>query len=224
MKEKQTQSEPLQQITRRHFFQQAGFGIGAAALSTLAQREALAQNVQRHVQHFAPKAKSVIFLFMAGGPSQLDMFDPKPLLNKYHDQPVPAELVKGERFAFIKGTPLCLGSPFKFAKYGQSGIEVSEIFPKVGGLIDDFCVLRSVHTNVPIHESALFMMNCGDLQAGRPSMGSWITYGLGTTNQNLPGFIVLCPGVPVVGPPLWNSSFLPAAFQGTHINNKQAKQ
>ena len=114
-----------------------------------------------------------------------------------------------------------LRSPFEFHRYGQSGIEVSEIFHHVGECIDDICVIRSMHTNLPIHESSLFMMNSGDIQPGRPSMGSWITYGLGTENQNLPAFIVLCPGVPVVGPPLWNSTFLPAVYQGTHIRTQE---
>ena len=112
-------------------------------------------------------------------------------------------------------------SPFRFSRYGQSGIEVSELFPQVGGLIDDFCVIRSMHTNVPNHEPGLFMMNCGAIQPGRPSMGSWITYGLGTENRNLPGFVVLCPGVPTVGPPLWESAFLPAVYQGTHIRTEE---
>lgn len=222
MKEKQTQSEPLQQITRRHFFQQAGFGIGAAALTTLAQREALAQNVQRHVQHFAPKAKSVIFLFMAGGPSQLDLFDPKPLLNKYHDQPVPAELVKGERFAFIKGTPLCLGSPFKFAKYGQSGTVMSELLPHLSKQADELAIIRSMQTTQFNHAPAQIFMNTGHQIIGRPSMGSWLLYGLGSENKDLPGFVVMLSGEsdPDGGKALWGSGFLPTTYQGVEFRSK----
>ena len=138
------------------------------------------------------------------------------MLDKLHGQPMPGGNPRTERT-----TGNLMRSPFQFNKYGQSGIEVSEIFPHLGESIDDFCVIRSVHTNVPNHEPSLFMMNCGDIQPGRPSMGSWVTYGLGTENQNLPGFVVLCPGVPVVGPPLWKSAFLPGVYQGTHIVNQE---
>ncbi len=184
-----------------------GFGMAAfAAESPLA--------VSR--PHFAAKAKRVIFLFLNGGLSQVDTFDPKPALDKYHGQPMPGGNPRTERT-----TGNLMRSPFRFTRSGQSGIEVSEIFPQIAGLIDDFAVVRSCHTKNPIHESCLFLMNTGDIQAGRPALGSWLTYGLGTENQNLPGFVVLCPGVPVVGPPLWNSAFLPAAHQGTHIRNDE---
>lgn len=199
-------------ITRREALCRIGGGFGAVGLLSAATQSPLSPRPG----HFDAKAKRVIFLFLNGGLSQVDTFDPKPALAKYHGTPMPGGNPKTERT-----TGNLMRSPFQFKAYGQSGIEVSEIFPNVGSLIDNFCVIRSAHTNVPIHESSLFMMNCGDLQAGRPSMGSWLTYGLGTLNQNLPGFVVLCPGVPVVGPPLWNSSFLPAAYQGTHIDNKK---
>lgn len=199
-------------ITRREALSRIGGGFGAVGLLGAAAQGPLAPKAG----HFDAKAKRVIFLFLNGGLSQVDTFDPKPALDKFHGTAMPGGNPKTERT-----TGNLMRSPFTFRKCGQSGIEVSEIFPKVGELIDHFCVLRSAHTNVPIHESSLFMMNCGDLQAGRPSMGSWITYGLGTLNQNLPGYVVLCPGVPVVGPPLWNSAFLPAAYQGTHIDNKK---
>ena len=166
--------------------------------------------------HFAPKAKHVIFLFLNGGPSQVDTFDPKPLLQKYSGQPMPTGNLKTER-----KTGSLLGSPFKFNRYGKSGIEVSEIFPKLGECIDDCCVIRSMYTDIPNHEPSLFMMNCGTRVPGRPSMGSWLTYGLGSENQNLPGFIVLCPGYPIVGPQLWTSAFLPAIYQGTYIPNSE---
>jgi len=166
--------------------------------------------------HFPPKAKHVIFLFLNGGPSQVDTFDPKPALTKYHGQPIPSGNLKTER-----KTGSLLASPFRFKKCGQSGIEVSEIFPKLGECIDDICVIRSMYTDRPNHEPSLFLMNCGDKFPGRPSMGSWITYGLGTENQNLPGFVVLCPGVPIVGHQLWSSTFLPAVYQGTYIPNNE---
>ena len=115
-------------------------------------------------------------------------------------------------------------SPFKFKKYGQSGIEVSELFPEVGKCIDDICVIRSMHTDIPNHEPGLLLMTCGNTQAIRPSMGSWLTYGLGTENQNLPGFVVMCPGKPVVGPALWSNSFLPGVYQGCHIRDLDPKK
>lgn len=164
--------------------------------------------------HFAPRAKRVIHLFMNGGPSQVDTFDPKPMLAKYDGQKPPNAELKTER-----KTGGLMKSPFKFAKHGESGIEVSEIFPHLSRCVDDMCVIRSMHTNIPNHEPSLLMMNSGETQPTRPSLGSWLLYGLGTENQNLPGFVVLCPGKPVVGPQLWSNSFLPGIFQGTHINN-----
>lgn len=190
-------------MTRRELLQTLGAGFGMVGFAG-AQA------------HFAGKARRVIFLFLNGGLSQVDTFDPKPALEKFHGTAMPGGNPRTERT-----TGSLMRSPFRFERCGASGIEVSEIFPEIGKRIDDICVVRSLHTNVPIHESSLFMMNCGDIQPGRPSMGSWLTYGLGSENRNLPGYVVLCPGVPVVGPPLWNSTFLPAAFQGTHINNRE---
>ncbi|MCP4194816.1 MAG: DUF1501 domain-containing protein [Planctomycetaceae bacterium] len=164
--------------------------------------------------HFPARAKHVIHLFMNGGPSQVDTFDPKPALEKHNGKRPPSADLKTER-----KTGGLLMSPFKFQKYGNSGIEVSDLFPKVGSCIDDICVIRSMHTDIPNHEPSLLMMNSGETQPTRPAMGSWLLYGLGTENQNLPGFVVLCPGKPVVGPQLWSNSFLPGIFQGTHINN-----
>ena len=138
------------------------------------------------------------------------------MLDKYHGKPVPSGNLRTER-----KTGNLLKSPFTFKKYGQSGIEVSEIFPKLGECIDDLCVIRSMFTDRPNHEPSLFMLNCGEKLPGRPSMGSWVTYGLGTENQNLPGFVVLCPGLPVVGHQLWSSTFLPAVYQGTYINTEE---
>jgi hypothetical protein len=167
--------------------------------------------------YFAARAKRLIFLFMNGGPSHVDTFDPKPALAKYEGQPVPAALAKNTG---RKSSGKLMPSPFKARPCGKSGISVSEIFPEVGSCIDDICVLRSMYTDNPNHEPGLLMMNSGNMQPIRPSMGSWLTYALGSENQNLPGFIVLCPGKPVVGPQLWGNSFLPGVYQGTHINNR----
>jgi hypothetical protein len=164
--------------------------------------------------HFPPRARRVIHLFMNGGPSQVDTFDPKPALEKYNGQKPPAALP-------TRRTGNLMMSPFKFAKHGQSGLDVSELFPHLAKRADDLCVIRSMHTNIPNHEPSLLMMTSGEIQPTRPSMGSWLLYGLGTDNQNLPGFMVLCPGKPVVGPQLWANSFLPGIYQGTHIHNER---
>jgi Protein of unknown function (DUF1501) len=166
--------------------------------------------------HHAARAKHVIFLFMNGGLSQVDSFDPKPMLEKYHGQPLPGGPVATER-----KTGALMRSPFTFKKYGQCGMDVSELFPHVGGCADDICFIRSVHTDIPNHEPSMLMMNTGHTQVGRPSIGAWLTYGLGSENKNLPGYVVLCPQTPTtVGPPLWNNAFLPAVHQGTFISSK----
>jgi hypothetical protein len=162
--------------------------------------------------HFPAKAKHVIFLFLNGGPSHVDTFDPKPMLSRYDGKDVPAEHAKGDQ----KNAKL-LGSPFQFRKYGASGIEVSELFPHVGRCIDDVCVVRSMHTDLPSHPRAIIQFNTGRIVPGHPSMGSWLTYGLGTENQNLPGFIAMCPGMPNVGAQLWSSAYLPSIYQGTYV-------
>ena len=169
---------------------------------------------------FPARAKQVVHLFMNGGPSQVDTFDPKPALEKYHGQPLPNPNLRTER-----KTSGALKSPFKFQKYGESGIEVSELFSKTATAhIDDLCVIRSMHADVPNHEPSLWLMNCGEGRMPRPSVGSWITYGLGSENQNLPGFIVMCPaGLPVTGAMNWRSSFLPGAFQGTYIDSQHVE-
>ena len=198
---------------RRQFLNTMGTGFGMTALANLVHADVHA-DVQQ--PQFPPKAKHVIFLFLNGGPSQVDTFDPKPMLTKFHGKPMPAGNLKTER-----KTGNLLASPFQFKKYGQSGIEVSEIFAKTAAHIDDICVIRSMYTERPNHEPSLFMMNTGDKLPGRPSMGSWLTYGLGTMNKNLPGYIVLCPGTPIVGPQLWSSTFLPAMYQGTFVPNNE---
>jgi Uncharacterized protein conserved in bacteria len=201
-------------MTRRQMLRTMGTGFGAVGLSQLLA----SSNTPGIATHFAPRAKHVIFLFLNGGPSQVDTFDPKPMLTKFHGKPMPVANLKTER-----KTGNLLKSPFEFKRHGQSGIEVSEIFSKVGDCIDDVCVIRSMHTDRPNHEPSLFMMNTGVTLPGRPSMGSWLTYGLGSENHNLPGYLVLCPGFPVIGPQLWSSAFLPAMYQGTHIANKNVE-
>jgi len=185
---------------------------GLKGESAVQSRNSLAAKVP----HFEAKAKRVIFLFMNGGPSHVDTFDPKPALAKHKGEPLPESMVKTGR----KRMGGLMPSPFSFKKFGQSGIEVTDIYPEIGNCVDDICVIRSMHTDNPNHEPSLLMMNSGNMQPIRPSMGSWLTYALGTENQNLPGFVVLCPGEPVVGPQLWSNSFLPGTYQGTHINNK----
>ncbi len=216
---------PTEAISRRAMLQRVGTGVGVIGLANvLADKGLLAAEAPApavnplapKIAHFPPRAKRLIHVFMNGGPSQVDTFDPKPALEKYHGQKPPAGILKTER-----STGGLMMSPFEFHRRGQSGIEVSEIFPEIGSCIDDICVIRSMHTNVPNHEPSLLMMTSGETQPTRPSMGSWLVYGLGTENQNLPGFVVMCPGKPVVGPQLWSNSFLPGIYQGAHINNSR---
>jgi hypothetical protein len=165
---------------------------------------------------FAAKAKHVIHLFMNGGPSHVDTFDPKPALKKYAGKPLPMAYLATER-----KTGAAMPSPFKFQKYGKSGIEVSELFPSVGKLIDEVCVIRSMHADVPNHEPSLLLMNCGDGRLIRPSLGSWLVYGLGTENQNLPAFIAMCPGgYPIQESQNWQAGFLPGIYQGTYVDTQ----
>jgi hypothetical protein len=179
---------------------------GDSAVSPLAPKQ----------PHFPAKAKRVLHIFANGGPSHVDTFDPKPLLEKYAGKPLPRENLRTER-----KTGAAFPSPFKFKPYGQSGIEVSELFEHVAEHIDDMAVIRSVHADVPNHEPSLMLMNCGESRLIRPSMGSWVTYGLGSENQNLPGFIAMCPGgYPIQETQNWQSAFLPGAYQGTYIDTK----
>jgi len=166
--------------------------------------------------HFPAKARRVIHIFANGGPSHVDTFDPKPILAKLHGQPLPTDNLKTER-----RTGAAFQSPFPFKKHGQCGIEVSDLFPHVAAHIDDITVIRSMHADVPNHEPSLLLMNCGEARLPRPSMGSWVTYGLGTENQNLPGFITMCPGgYPIQESQNWQSAFLPGIFQGTYLNTE----
>jgi hypothetical protein len=219
----------LRASTRRHFFRQSGFGIGAAALTGLLDSSifAAASNTQRNPlapkqPMFAAKAKSVIYLFMAGAPSQVDLLDPKPTLQKYDGQNVPAELTQGERFAFIKGTPKLLGSPYEFRRCGQSGVEISELLPHLQGVADDITLIRSMQTTQFNHAPAQIFMNTGFQIIGRPSMGSWMTYGLGSECKDLPGFVVLISGEnqPDGGKACWGSGFLPTVYQGVEFRSQ----
>ena len=212
-------------VTRRHALSRLGAGFGTVGLASLLQLTAAGESrrsrpgpLAAKVGHFPGKAKQVIFLLMNGGISQVDTFDRKPLLDKLHGKTAQRQQ---RRFGQLAEAGMLLRSPFQFRQYGESGVEVSELFPHVGQCIDDVCLIRSMVTDIPNHEPALMMLNNGHNQQSRPCLGSWITYGLGTENQNLPGFVVLCPGVPVMGPPLWNSAFLPAVHQGTHLPNQE---
>ncbi|MEQ1858816.1 MAG: DUF1501 domain-containing protein [Chthoniobacteraceae bacterium] len=201
-------TDPLSHLTRRAALQRMCSGFGALGLSALLGPRAMAA----HQPHFAPRAKRVVFLFMNGGPSHVDTFDPKPALAKFEGQQPAGDLYKKS-----KGSGF-MPSPYSFAKHGQSGIEVSESLPQLARIIDDCCVIRSMHTDVPNHEPALIQMHTGNLQPIRPSLGSWALYGLGSGNENLPGYIVLRPSPKiVVGPALWSSSFLPADCQATSV-------
>ncbi len=196
-------------MQRRNFLQSVGAGFGMYGLAGVLEA---ANPLAVKAPHFPAKAKRIIYLFLNGGPSQVDTFDPKPMLTKYHGKPMPTANLKTER-----KTGNLMRSPFEFRRCGKSGIEVSEIFPKLGNVIDEFCVIRSMHTDRPNHEPSLLMLNSGDKLPGRPSMGSWMTYGLGSENQNLPGYVVLCPGLPVLGHQNWAANFLPAVHQGTYV-------
>jgi hypothetical protein len=215
-------------LTRREFLHRCGMGMGALGLGGLfgnlgftgstAASDGFTNPLTPKHPHFAGKAKRVIHIFANGGASQVDTFDPKPSLDKWHGKEIPLQL-RTER-----KTGAAYRSPYKFKKYGRSGIEVSEIFPHVGECIDDIAVIRSMHADVPNHEPSLLLMNCGDARQVRPSMGSWVTYGLGSENQNLPGFIAMCPGgYPIQESQNWQSGFLPGVFQGTYINTEHTK-
>jgi len=191
--------------------------MGMVGLASVFEQAGLAGPMTPRAPHFGGKAKRVIHIFANGGPSQMDTFDPKPALAKYAGQPLPAH------FRTERKTGAALPSPFAFHKYGKSGLEISDVFAKLGAAhADDLCVIRSMHTEVPNHEPSLMMMNCGTQQQSRPSFGSWVVYGLGSENQNLPGFVSLCPGgLPIRGAQNWKSAFLPGAYQGTHIDTRE---
>lgn len=215
-------SPPAAGLSRRRLLQQSGLGIGALALAGLLEADRAnaadraVSSLAPRTPHFAPRAKRVIHVFANGGPSQVDTFDPKPLLEKFHGKSLNDDLKNDRRLGGAAHA-----SPFKFAKHGQSGIEVSELFPEVAKQIDDICVIRSMVTDVPNHEPGLLMMNCGDIVRPRPSIGSWSLYGLGTENQSLPGYVVMCPtGLPTGATGNWRSAFLPGIYQGTYVDSQ----
>ena len=215
-------SELLRASTRRHFFKQSGFGIGAAALTRLIRMPVRCNPMTARPPMFPAKAKSVIYLFMAGAPSQVDLLDPKPLLQKYDGQNVPEELTKGERFAFIKGTPRLLGSPYEFKRCGNPAAEISELLPHLQDVADDMRIVRSMHTTQFNHAPAQIFMNTGFQIIGRPSMGSWMTYGLGSECKDLPGFVVLISGEnqPDGGKACWGADFCPRYIRGSSSAHK----
>ena len=195
----------------------SGMGMGALGLGAMAQATT-GNPLSPRPPHFRPRAKRIIHLFMNGGPSHVDTFDPKPELARYAGKMLPIRNLPTER-----KTGAALPSPFKFAQHGQSGLPVSEIFPHTAKHADEICVLRSMRADVPNHEPSLMLMNCGESLQVRPSMGSWLTYGLGTENQNLPGFIAMCPGYPIQESQNWQCGFLPGSFQGTYVDTRKTK-
>jgi hypothetical protein len=211
-------------ITRRTFFGKAGLGLGAIALSALLEKESAAQTpapLAPRPPRLPAKAKSVIYLHMSGSPPTLDMLDYKPKLNELHMQPCPDSLLKGERFAFIKGVPKMLGSPYKFKQHGQSGAWISDALPHLSDIVDDVAIIRSMNTDQFNHAPAEMFLYTGNANAGNASMGSWLTYGLGSENQDLPGFVVLLSGGtdPTGGKSLWSSGFLPSVYQGVQCRS-----
>ena len=201
-------------LHRRQLLSRCGMGLGALALSDLLTSESLASGV-----HFAPKAKRVIHLFMNGGPSHVDTFDYKPRLNEFAGKSAPMKNLRTER-----PTGNVLGSPFKFQQYGESGIHVSELFAKTAKHIDDMCVIHSMHADVPNHEPSLMLMNTGESRLVRPSVGSWLSYGLGSENQNLPAFVTMCPGgYPIKESQNWQNAFLPGEFQATYVDSSHRR-
>ncbi len=199
-------------LSRRQLLARIGTGLGSLALNDLLAGRAEGATGP----HFAPKAKRVIHFFLNGGPSHVDTFDPKPALAKYAGQPLPGEYLRTER-----KTGAAFPSPFKFSRHGGSGLEISELFSKTAAHADDIAVIRSMHANAPNHEPSLMLMNCGDSAQARPSVGSWVLYGLGSENRNLPGFITLCPGgYPIKDVSNWQAGFLPGTFQGTFVDSQ----
>jgi hypothetical protein len=208
--------------SRRQFLERSGMGLGALGLATLlgdggmtTRARAATTAAPTTKQHFPGKAKRVIHFFLNGGPSHVDTFDPKPALERYAGQTIPATLVTERK------TGAAFPSPFTFRKYGQSGIEVSDIFARTAQHIDDIAVIRSMYAQVPNHEPSLMLMNCGDSVQPRPSVGAWVLYGMGSENRNLPGFVAMCPkGYPIKDTENWQSGFLPGTYQGTFIDTQ----
>ncbi len=224
------QREHPELVSRRWFFKECGVGIGKLALAGLLTnaftRNAMAQTATANplapkLPHFKPKAKRVIHLFMAGAPSQLDLFDYKPKLVQYEGKPIPPEIIGGQRYAFIRPDAAVMAPRFKFAKHGQSGAEISEALPHLSKIVDEICMVKSVHTDQFNHAPAQLFLNTGFSQPGRPSLGSWATYGLGSESQDLPAYVVMSTGGGISGGSAnWSSGFLPTIYTGVRFRNE----
>ncbi len=223
-------------VTRRHFFNDCAVGVGKIALASLLTgafrpRNAMADtpaNAERAVNpmaarptHFAPRAKSVVHLFMAGAPSHLDLFDYKPALAQFEGKSIPPEVIAGQRYAFIRSDAACLGPRFKFNKHGESGAEIADVLPHLATVVDDICFVRSMHTEQFNHAPAQIFFNTGFSQPGRPSIGSWVTYGIGAETSDLPAFVVMSTGSGISGGAAnWSSGFLPSVYTGVRLRNQ----
>jgi hypothetical protein len=223
------------EITRRHFFRDCQLGVGKIALASLltsglsrsatgnetSVRQAAPNPLAPKSPQYGPKARSVIHLFMAGAPSQLDLFDNKPKLTEYAGKPIPPEVVGGQRYAFIRPDANCLGPQFKFARHGESGMELSEVLPHLSKIVDEITLVKSVHTDQFNHAPAQIFFNTGFSQPGRPSIGSWVTYGLGAEADDLPAFVVMSTGAGISGGAAnWSSGFLPTIYSGVRLRNQ----
>lgn len=216
--------------TRRQFFRDCGVGLGTLGLASLLHPMLLAEDASKggedplaaRAPHFKGRAKRVIFLHMAGAPSTLDLFDYKPKLIEHNGKVCPEEYIRGQQFAFIKGKPKLLGTPHKFARYGKSGQEMSSILPHLHTVADELCIVRSMYTDQFNHAPAQLFLHTGSPRLGRPGMGAWLSYGLGTENRNLPAFVVLISGTaaPDGGASLWGSGFLPTIHQGVQLRSQ----
>src|SRR5438445_2253228 len=220
--EKMTYNDFRMIQSRRRFFRNCAGGVGIAALAQLLEQDgmgaesAIANPLAPKPPHFAAKAKNVIFLFMEGAPSQMDLFDPKPALAKYSGQSLPPSMTKSLRLAFIKPTAAVLASPRKFAPAGQTGTQFSDYIPHIASCADDICLVRSMVTDAFNHHPGQLLLFTGSQQFGRPTLGAWVAYGLGSESQDLPGFVVLSSGVGTSGGASnFASGFLPSAYQGT---------
>jgi hypothetical protein len=207
-------------ITRRHFFQDCAVGTGKIALASLLAESGFASGKEASASHHAPKAKAVIHLFMAGAPSQLEMFDHKPMLSRFEGKPLPPSVIGGQRYAFIRPDAAVLGPRFKFSRHGQSGAELSEVLPHLSTVADEIAIVKSCRTTQFNHAPAQIFMSTGFSQPGRPSMGSWVTYGLGAESRDLPSFVVMSTGSGISGgAACWSSGFLPSVHSGTRFRN-----
>jgi hypothetical protein len=220
-------AEHLLHLTRREFFKRSGFSLGAMALGSLlsrsapaAERATLVNPLAPRLPHAVPRAKHVIYLHMVGAPSQLDLFDAKPRLAEHDGKPCPEEFIRGKRFAFLRGHPTLGGSSYRFARHGQSGQEISELLPHLAEVADDLTLVKTLHTDEFNHGPAQLFLHTGFGRLGRPSLGSWVTYGLGSENENLPAYVVLLSGpLAGAGTSLWSTGFLPSVYQGIQFRS-----